>query len=190
MPTTLIISNSRDVHADEIENGLKLTGAIAVRLNTDRFVSDKIELVFRDCGIDQGISVNGKWLSFKEITSVVYRRPELPETVVTDIYQKEFAEKEAEEFIKQLYFYLDDALWVSRHDCLERARRKLNQLQVAKQYGMIVPKTLATNSPERVRIFYEEREGLIIYKTLRVPVIRMNEEQDFWSVPTTLLSQE
>lgn len=189
MANVVILSNSLDFHADEVERVLLERGAKVFRVNSDKFFVDHIQLVFGTVS-EEGLSINGEWLSFDLVTSVLYRRPEALEVEISDEHQKQFAEKEAGEFLNQLYFGLDNAFWVSRYQALEFARRKLPQLGIARKLGMRTPSTLITNSPDKVRDFFRSCGGRIAYKTLKSPVIKPGEGPELWGVPTTLLTSE
>lgn len=185
----LIISNSLDAHADIVEKRILQLGTETIRFDTDRFITDQVELIFRDSGNEEGINIGGKWNSFNKISSILLRRPGCPETKIEEPYQKKFAETEAEEFIRQLYFYLREIFWVSNIEALERARRKILQLQVARSLGFKIPKTLVTNSPKEIKEFFSSNKQTI-YKTLKSPVIRLGEETELWGVPTTVVNQK
>lgn len=185
----LIISNSLDAHSDEVEKGLQRIGVGTIRLNTDRFVSDSVFLTYDHRG-GGSISVNNNTYNFEQITSALLRRPETPEVAVSHPQQKKFAELEAEEFIRQLYRYLPGKFWINEISALEIARRKLPQLRVAQKCGFKVPETIATNSPDAVRVFFASHQSRVIYKTLRSPTIRLNSENEVWGVPTTILTDE
>lgn len=188
MSYVLIISNSQDIHSDVVENRLREKNVRVIRFNTDEFISSGIKLSF-NLDISMGyISTNNDKVNFSEISSVWYRRPGVIQTNIPDLYQREFAEKECDELVKQLYFSLDNALWVSKYSSLERARRKLPQLLVARDFGFEVPKTLITNSACEVRDFFKDCNGKTIYKTLRTPVIKPSEGPELWGIPTTLLT--
>jgi len=191
MKKVLILSNSLDIHADVVELALKKTGADALRINTDKFFSDKVELIFTNQSSEKsGIVVNGVWCAFNQIMSILYRRPENLEIVVSNAYQKDFAEKELEELLKQIYFCSDDILYVSKYHALDAARRKFPQLKIAEKFNMRTPKTLITNSVGEIKKFFMKCKGKIIYKTLKSPVIKPMEGPELWGVPTTLVSCE
>ncbi len=186
----LIISNSTDVHSDEVEEELIRHGAQVVRLDTDVFFTRNNEISFCNPG-SSGIKLNGHWYTLTDIHGVLYRRPEqVVIEGVTNTYQKAFAEKETTELLKQLYFTLTHKLWVSGYNSLEAARRKVPQLGVAKKYGLQTPKTVVTNSPHRVIDFFRQCSGKIIYKTLHAPIIKPNDSPELWSVPTTLITKK
>ncbi len=184
----VILSNSLDFHADEVERVLLKRGANVFRLNTDRFSADDVRLVFKESG-GSSLSIGERTLPFNSVASVLYRRPESLEVNVQDEHQREFAEKEAGEFFNQLYFGLD-VFWVSKYQALEFARRKLPQLNIARSLGMSTPLTLITNSPDEVRDFFRHCRGNIIYKTLKSPVIKPGDGPELWGVPTTRLTSE
>lgn len=188
MGTVFIISDSLDVHSDIVEQEFRQRGVDSLRLNTDCFTKDRVELTFE--GSDQGkISLGEDQRLFSQIISVWYRRPGCPEVGVSNPHQKQFAEAEAGEFLRQLYFSLNHALWVSKYSALEAARRKLPQIRIAQKCGLAVPRTLVTNSPKEVRAFFTECGGKIAYKVLHAPVIKPTEGPELWGVPTSLLGE-
>jgi glutathione synthase/RimK-type ligase-like ATP-grasp enzyme len=184
------VSNSLDAHSDDVERELNHRGFETFRVNTDRFSSDCVRLVFKGDVKDSNIIVNGKTCQISDIMSVWYRRPEQLETNVIDPYQKAFAEKELGELLRQFYQFPSQALWVSRIEALEKARRKLPQLLLAKKLGMSIPRTLVSNSPEEIRLFFMECSEKMIYKTLHSPVIRLGEGNELWGIPTTMMTSE
>jgi len=188
MSSVLIISESLDVHANEVEHSLLISGVNVLRFNTDRFTQDHVELVFGLGDAGDGVLVNGDFTALSNIRSVLYRRPGVPHVDVNLSGQREFAEKEAQELVKQLYFCLDAAFWVSRYDRLDRARRKYLQLHIASELGMRIPKTLITNSPNRIREFYATCPDGMVYKTLCSPVMRGEHGPELWGVPTTIVT--
>lgn len=190
MRKILIISESIDVHANEVGRVLQNAGCTVIRFDTDLFSSSFIELVFALTGYEEGIAINGNFFAFRDIFSILYRRPGIPMLGVTAQGQREFAEKEIEELIKQIYFYLNNVLWVSRYSSLDKARRKYLQLRVAASFGMTIPKTLITNSPQHIRDFFNLCSGGMIYKTLHSPVIRSDSGPELWGVPTTLINSQ
>jgi len=182
--SVLLVSNSLDVHADAVEQELSRRSIACLRLDTDRFDTDRITISF---GYESRISIKGHSLFLEEIESVLYRRPGILETGVSNAHQRKFAESELNELLRQIYFCLGHARWVSDYMALEKARRKLPQLKIAKECGLAVPLTLATNSPEAVRRFCTECNGQVVYKTLHAPVIQPYDDPELWSVPTSLL---
>lgn len=190
MYSVLIISVATDEHANIVEDLLKKRGGVnIIRLNTDRFIFDNFELSF---GFDDNetLSILDKEVCLSDIKGVLYRRPSIPQVDVKLPGQKIFAEKEAEEFFRQLYFYLPNAIWVNPYYELIKARRKYIQLHVARNIGMRIPKTLITNSPKRIKSFFNICNKKMIYKTLHSPVIKDDYGPELWGVPTTLITDE
>lgn len=185
MGKILILSNSLDAHADEVERGLNAISYPVVRLNTDKFATERVKLTFQ-CDIEKSyLEVSDSKHYISEIMSVLYRRPEELEVGVKEPYQKAFAEKEASELLKQFYHLPWPMMWVSRVEALEAARRKLPQLIAAERLGMKIPNTLVTNSAKEAQSFFVECGGQMIYKTLISPVLRLGEGSELWGVPTT-----
>lgn len=187
MRRILIISESSDIHANDVEKSLISAGEKIVRLNTNLFFLEKVELTFGDKR--NGITVSDIFTHLSEIKSVLYRKPGNIPVIIDDIGQKEFAEKEIQELLEQLYFCLPNSFWVNNYSSLKRARHKYLQLDLAKSMGMKIPKTLITNSPTTVKDFYKLCHERMVYKTMFSPVIKMNEGFELWRVPTTLIDR-
>lgn len=190
MTKVLIISSSDDFHSNHIEKKLLGNGIPVIRLDTDKFAVDQVRATFRTSPTQGIISIREEHHVLEEISSVWYRRPGELTLDIRDPHQRAFAQTEGGELLKQLYFSLEHALWISKHSALETARRKFPQLRVASNCGMSVPKTVITNSPETVRAFFSEHKGRIIYKTLHAPVIKPTAGPELWGVPTTVITPE
>lgn len=192
MNAILVISNALDVHTDVVARRLGEVGENVIRLNTDCFATDEVQITVDDDNEhNSGVAIAGKFIEFSNIKSVWYRRPGPVQVRVKHPGQRKFAEKELREFLFQLYYAtMPQACWVSRFEALESARRKVLQLRVAKQFGFTVPRTCVTNSPSRVREFYEACKGRMAYKTLYQPVIQLEEGGEMWGVPTTIITKQ
>lgn len=185
----LIISNKIDAHVDLVINRLNAQGIDFVRFNTEDFPNN-VEITFdSDSGniniscLDSGYSINST-----EIKSVWYRRPEPPEIdkSIIDNAFRELAYQESTAVLKSLYGSIK-ALWINRPLSIRRARPKIYQLQVAKELGFNIPRTLVTNVPQKAMEFYESCKKGVIVKTLSTPTIKRN-EQDFFTIYTTPVS--
>ena len=57
-----------------------------------------------------------------------------------------------------------DWFWVNHPDKVRIASCKALQLKVAKELGFLIPRTLITNDPDRVRELFSECNGQIVFK--------------------------
>lgn len=191
MKSVLIISNSLDIHSDIVEKAIKTSEIDVVRINTDKFSSDGVELILDNSFLKKsGVFFNERWYSFGNVLSIWYRRPGSLETIIENVFQKDFAEKELEELLRQIYFLPFDIVHVSSQKALDFSRRKFPQLKIAEKFGLKVPKTIMTNSVFEVKKFFKECNEEIVYKTLKNPVIKPAEGPELWGVPTTLITHQ
>jgi glutathione synthase/RimK-type ligase-like ATP-grasp enzyme len=130
----------------------------------------------------------------EDIQSILYRRPNLSYQFVEGLSPDElaFAKSEARKGFDGILRSLP-CLWVSHPDALEAAEWKPRQLQIAKDLGLNVPKTLITNDAEEAMRFFEECQGEVIYKTLSTPPVvvkkdGVSEAEELATVYTTKIT--
>ena len=104
--TTLIITNSTDTHADEVQVQLEERAHKVLRLNTDRFIENGGTLtVGKSQTINHSsIGINGEFVTSLDIYSVWYRRPTEFNLNIIDESQKHFAEGEYERMVGDYVF--------------------------------------------------------------------------------------
>jgi hypothetical protein len=99
---------------------------------------------------------------------------------ITDVYpdptlsaeDRAFAAKEATVLMFGLASVLGDRFWVNPFVnalATDRGHGKVSQLEVARQLGFAIPKTLATNDPDAAREFLSGLTGGAIYKPFVAP---------------------
>lgn len=187
--TVLILSNSLDIHADDVADALAKYGTEYLRLNTDEWYSKNI-CVHMEYPENGYVYVNGlPQLNLTDITSVLYRRPLTIDPPVDDLNQRKFASGEINELFRQMWYAIQHAKWVNSPLDLEFARRKYSQLIIAGNLGLTIPRTCVTNSPEQAKRFIRQFDKAI-YKTMKAPVIDLHGDGIQWGVPTTVLTVE
>lgn len=157
----LIISYSKDLHADYIENSLKKKGVKYFRFNTDQYphnvecvaeISDQIKnKVF--------IKEKENIISSDEIKSVIYfpaafirpNRYDVDE-FATDVI-KDFIIQESDLVLPMIFEGFRHCFWVNHPDKINLSKNKMQQLKLARMIGFLIPKTLITNSPETAKEF-------------------------------------
>lgn len=187
--TVLILSNSLDIHADDVVNALIKRGVNFLRINTDRWYTEKVHvhLGYPESGY---VSVDNTKVMLADITSVLYRRPFVIEPeMVDDPNQRKFASGEVNELFHQMWYALPYARWVNAPHDLEYARRKYTQLIIANKLGLTIPRTCITNSQEQAQQFVKTVDKAI-YKTMKAPIIDLHGDGMQWGIPTTVLSQK
>lgn len=183
----LIITNKIDIHADLVIEKLHQQKHPFVRLNTEDF-PQQIELTFDNRKDDIRVHCRDSNQVFyaKEIKSVWYRRPERPQisSEIEDAAYRKFARRESEAALQGLYGLID-ATWINHPLANRHARSKIKQLQVAKQLGFVVPKTIVTNSPREAKNFLDQLDSGAVVKTLSWPTVERDENRFFtiWTSP-------
>lgn len=167
----LILTNSRDPHADNVAIELCRRGAKVCRFNTDDFPTvSKLSISLGDPNRPLGIlQLPSGNVSLDEVKSVWFRRPEIalnnPNLSGEGI--DDFIYRESEAAFRGFFAALDKAFWISHPNAIKASDNKLDQLKVAQSLGLLIPKTLVTNDPKLARDFHKSCKGNMIVKTFR-----------------------
>ncbi|MEM9433681.1 MAG: MvdC/MvdD family ATP grasp protein [Pseudomonadota bacterium] len=163
----LIISSDDDMHALAVMDELRALGRDATLLNLADFPKNA-SLVVEPGSVNgrRELHLRGQVVDLSRINVVWWRRPQpygMHEALV-DPVDDNFALHEVDEAIQGLYLTLD-ATWINDPARDQQAARKLWQLDVARDVGLEVPRTMITNDPDAARDFIAQ-EGArgVIYK--------------------------
>ncbi|NWF93702.1 MAG: hypothetical protein HXY46_12350 [Syntrophaceae bacterium] len=163
----LIITQEVDPHADLMVVELRRRGVSCLRWHTASFPLEScLTLRVNDERVEALLRINGREIDIREIRSVWYRRPEpfqLPSALSAD--EKSFAEREVKSSFSG-FMQITDWFWVNHPDRIRVGASKILQLKVAREVGLPIPRTLITNEPEKVKPFFDECRGQMIYKAL------------------------
>jgi hypothetical protein len=86
------------------------------------------------------------------------------------------AQRECDDFVAGLWeLVAPDAYWVNPLATHARAELKLLQLREAQASGLVIPRTLSTNDPDRIRAFLAEADGPVVYKAFYPAIWREGE---------------
>ncbi len=166
----LILSNENDPHVDFVEPEIRKRNLDYIRIHPDDF-PQKLRIATKLGDHANDILFAGDFNSFSagQIMSVWYRRPLAPiiHRDIQDPYHRTFAESESKHFIQYLFGLMTDCLWVSDPFKIDDARNKLKQLSLAKELGLTIPDTLATNDSKEVQEFFYSHNGDIIIKSIK-----------------------
>lgn len=170
-PGILILTQDFDPTVDPVVRSLTARGANVVRVDLSCFPQT---LTFTTSDFDgerRRLLHRGREIDLGRLSGVWYRRPtafrfdaQMSEA------EQQFARNEALHGIGGI-LRATDCLWVNRPDVDAVAELKPYQLQLAKQLGMRVPRTLLTNDPAEVKALVESADGPIVYKALTGGVI-------------------
>ena len=166
----VVLTKTRDVHADEVEARLRSRGAAFVRFDP------------RDAGITPiAVERDGRMrlgaIDLDEVSAVWLRRPGAPRAGpdVDDAAMRRYVELELELLVDGIWESLDCAWLPGRYPEIRRADHKLGQLRLASELGFVVPPSLITNDARELVRFFEEQGGALISK-LASPAV-------FWTEP-------
>lgn len=179
--TVLIVTFSHDNESIPLViKALETMGKKAFRLDTDRFPTEvKIDLYSGDQ--KAGVITDGEQqLELTEVSSVWYRRmrhgQKLPDSM--DSQFREVSLKECRLSIRGMIaslpgFHLDPMTNV------DRANHKQLQLQVARQLGLLIPRTLTSNNPEAVKRFARDCQttGIVTKMLSQFAIYGENKEE-------------
>ena len=82
---------------------------------------------------------------------------------------KDHVQDECHAYVTGLWYFVeqctgDTVRWVNPLGAQTTARNKAVQLRIANSLGLKVPETLMSNNPEKIRYFYEQHKGVVVFK--------------------------
>jgi glutathione synthase/RimK-type ligase-like ATP-grasp enzyme len=196
--TVLIASKLGDAHARSVKVALESLGVetvcwfgadfphrdtISADISNQEALSTKLSAV-------EGFIVNSA-------TAIWYRRCKLPSLsddhcpISLNDDDRRYAEREIVAAYRGYWHLLaNSGFWVNPLASSERCRHKMLQLNVAKQVGLLIPKTKISNSPEDIRKFLQAGFGkTFIYKPFYSAYWKLDEGGSA-RLPTTDISIE
>ncbi len=169
MSNVLIIAPRTDVHANTVASRLQARGSEVRVVDASQFPA---EVGFAsecaptgDAMVQDGVVTPSEWAD-----TVWLRRPAAPRPDLERIHPEDRAQLVSHMNVFQDWFlarFAPRATWVNPYGAHLRGSNKLVQLEAARARGLKVPRTLATNDPERVVAFLRE-VGDAVYK----PVVK------------------
>ncbi|HEV7842996.1 MAG TPA: hypothetical protein VGO69_04825, partial [Pyrinomonadaceae bacterium] len=168
--TVLIITRSDDNESvSMVTEAIKRKGGEAIRFDTDRYPTEVCLSAYYGKDDDERLTLTndeGKF-NLREVTAVWHRRlnfgAQLPMTLDRQLRNASLGETRAaaQGMIASLKAFRMDAVQHIRH-----AENKQLQLQVAREMGLEIPRTLTTNDPSAAHAFAESCESGIVTKML------------------------
>jgi MvdD family ATP-grasp ribosomal peptide maturase len=166
----LIITHSNDNESvARVADSIARKGGHTIRFDTDRYPTDVHLTAYYDTSGDERLTLTNDEGEFdlREVTAVWHRRisfgAQLPSTLDKQLRHASLGETSA------AAHGMLASLKVFRMDHLHHIRRAENkqlQLQIARELGLEIPRTLTTNNPAAVRAFAEMCEHGIVTKML------------------------
>jgi len=171
----LIISNSKDHHADVVTEKLNHHKTNIVRFNIDSFPKMNNITIDNKFGIfSSTLQIENKIVDLSKIKVVWFRHSDtfgIDSKLVEPF--RTIAINETNEVMKGFPSIID-AIWINDPKATQLAHNKINQLEVAKRSGFEIPHTLITNIPEKVLEFYSKCNQNIIIKQLARNFVSLN----------------
>lgn len=166
----LIPTQVYDTHALAVAAALNKRGHEAIRWFVADFPDRQTASVIMSNDQSPEMRVHGPRFSetFEDVDVLWFRRPTIP-TVPGNIDPEDypFAMQENCAFYQSVWSLLvDRASWINPYRERRLAKSKLYQLRLARETGLSIPRTLASNEPAVVRAFLAE--GNKIYKPFRI----------------------
>lgn len=156
--TVLILTFSQDNESIPlVMKAIEAKGGKAFRFDTDRFPTEvKLDIYSGDS--EGGIITDGEeQLDLREVSSVWYRRMrygfKIPNSM--DKQFRDAALKECRATVRGMIASLP-GFHFDRMSKVDRTNNKQLQLQVAREIGLLTPRTLTSNNPEAVKQFAQE----------------------------------
>lgn len=162
--TTVLLSNSADVTADYLESGLRDSGRIYIRLNTDQLAAEAELELSEDAS---QLWIDRSSLRPEDVTCVVNRRPRRIVVGQADSESgRGLARREWGHAIRSFFSLIATDRWINLPSANQRASLKPLQLGAARALGLKVPRTLVTASRARALAFASRVASPLICKPL------------------------
>ncbi len=170
MTTVLIITRSDDNESvSMVARAVERRGGRAIRFDTDRYPTEvRLTALYGKEGDERLLLTNDEGeFDLREVTAVWHRRlnfgARLPASLDRQLRQASLGETRA---AAQGMLASLRAFRVDEVQHIRRAENKQLQLQVARELGLAIPRTLTTNDPTAVRAFAASCEGRVVTKML------------------------
>jgi ATP-grasp ribosomal peptide maturase len=167
----LILTQQDDGHADALIAELEALHTPWVRFDPASFPQQaSLRARLDDTGWRSVFTIDEIPIVLENIGSVWYRRPgRYAANPSLPTIEQDFIIQEARYGLGGLLRGIT-GLWVNHPEDNHLASYKPLQLQVARDCGLAVPRTLITNEPDEFLRFYKECQGEVVYKLLGAPI--------------------
>jgi len=169
MSDVLIVTQSQDNECvDMVTRALEERGARAFRFDTDLFPGE-IDVRVRVDGAERRVELErgGQVLELGELTAAWHRRLAVGRTIPESLEPQvrtaslEESRRVVHGLLASLTCFVLDP-WVR----IRQAEMKELQLELARELGLEIPRTLVTNDPAAVRAFWDECGGRLVTKMM------------------------
>ena len=162
----LILTSDKDLTADFLIVELINRRLPYFRLNAEALTTAEFTFSLAENGVRRVLSVASRTLDLDEVTAVWYRRAVQPSPIAAlPPGERVFVAGELRHLAMGLVLN-PHVTWVNPIDRVFVAEHKLYQLQIARQLGFRVPRTLVSGNPSELRKFTEENKTGTICKPI------------------------
>ena len=152
----LILTSDKDLTADFLIVELLRRHLPYFRLNAEELTTADFAFALSENTVRREIAIGQKTLALDDVDAVWYRRAVHPGSTPTlSRSESVFVAGELRHLAMGLVLN-PDVTWVNPIDKVSVAELKLHQLQIARQLGFRVPRTLVSRDPAALRTFVAE----------------------------------
>ena len=169
----LLLTHSGDFFTiDRVFAALLEQGVQPIRIDTDLFpVEIELAAEFSHGGTPEyRLNYQSDSIDPQQVKAVWLRRlwqPKLSPQLSPQFYAA--CVRESSTTLNNFWDSLRHVRWIDRLEAVSAAENKLRQLRIATEIGLQIPRTLVTNSPDRLREFYSAVDGKMVAK-LQTPL--------------------
>ncbi len=179
----LILSNKWDVSVDFVVRECRKRRLPYLRLNTEDLINEHASISV-DEGLKVILTIKGHEYDLNStITSIWCRRPGKVYEFCSD---NEKPTEAVQKFVHEQWIIwlealslLNNVYWVNEPNVSARMENKAIQLDHARKVGFNIPRTIITNSAEKVREYFFSEQKKIVAKALYSPLIE-EPDQDYF----------
>ena len=177
----LIITDLKnDAHAQHVSEELQKLGKNVIIYNPALYPLDSISTMeFKRNQYNITLNFNDRKIDLSQVKSIWYRRPgDFKISNMLRAEEKEWLQKECNNFFNALWMNLKQSFWVSKPENIRIANFKLFQLRIATEIGFRIPDSIVTNDIKEAKSFIKHHQDCII-KALSIPIINSKDEVAF-----------
>lgn len=169
-------SGSYEVEAYQVvRQELKREGVEMILFCQDKCLESQY-LTFSTQGGDLKVEldINGRVYNVSDFSSIYYLHPHLPRELLEfePPEYRHFIHRQFEESRRILWSIFRHKIWINDPWHMVIAENKAYQAMIAKEVGLILPDTLITSNPDRVRSFHKRnRSGSVVKLLATSPIL-------------------
>lgn len=189
----LLITHSDDYFTiDRVEEALSKKGVPTFRFNTDEFpLNVQLTAQFDNDQSNHRLEYAGQSISTEQVKAVWMRRIWQPKfNQELDPQYIQACTQESTTTLEGFWDSLREARWVDNLEKIEAASNKQRQLRLAKEVGLVIPRTLITNKAEAAREFFQQVEGKMVSKLLSALGYSMSARPDMFLYTSTVQEED